>query len=227
MDDAKLKLNCPALLAVPRQHADRLLESGDGDAALLYLHILKNGGALDVSRAAAELRLSPRRIENLAMRLEGMGLLSEGDAKPLPDRALSARRRTLRVRLENGAAVAAFKTPDLGHGRGEWEVPGADPRAALAAAGETVEGPLVPVCGARFQRRRRRIPTGDGTAELALDAGVLTGGGREVPFQEVEVELKSGSREAAEKTARSLAARFSLTEEPRSKFRRAMDLAGG
>ena len=144
-----------------------------------------------------------------------------------PDRALSARRRTLRVRLENGAAVAAFKTPDLGHGRGEWEVPGADPRAALAAAGETVEGPLVPVCGARFQRRRRRIPTGDGTAELALDAGVLTGGGREVPFQEVEVELKSGSREAAEKTARSLAARFSLTEEPRSKFRRAMDLAGG
>ena len=86
MDDAKLKLNCPALLAVPRQHADRLLESGDGDAALLYLHILKNGGALDVSRAAAELRLSPRRIENLAMRLEGMGLLSEGDAKPLPDR---------------------------------------------------------------------------------------------------------------------------------------------
>ena len=36
-----------------------------------------------------------------------------------------------------------------------------------------------------------------------------------------------GSREAAEKTARSLAARFSLTEEPRSKFRRAMDLAGG
>ena len=56
MDDAKLKLNCPALLAVPGQHADRLLESGDGDCALLYLHILKNGGALDVTRAAAELR---------------------------------------------------------------------------------------------------------------------------------------------------------------------------
>ena len=86
MDDTKLKLNCPALLAVPGPHADRLLESGDGDAALLYLHILKNGGALDVSRAAAELRLSVRRIENLAMKLEGMGLLSQADTKSLPDR---------------------------------------------------------------------------------------------------------------------------------------------
>ena len=86
MDDGKLKLNCPSLLAVPRQHADRLLESADGDCALLYLHILKNGGALDTDRAAAELRLSGRAIRGLAMKLEGMGLLSEGDAKPLPDR---------------------------------------------------------------------------------------------------------------------------------------------
>ena len=84
MDDSKLKLNCPSLLAVPRQHADRLLESADGDCALLY--ILKNGGALDMDRAAAELRLSGQRIRGLAMKLEGMGLLSEGDAKPLPER---------------------------------------------------------------------------------------------------------------------------------------------
>ena len=86
MDDAKLKLNCPSLLAVPRQHADRLLESADGDCALLYLHILKNGGALDMDRAAAELRLSGQRIRGLAMKLEGMGLLSEEDARPLPER---------------------------------------------------------------------------------------------------------------------------------------------
>ena len=86
MDDGKLKLNCPSLLAVPRQHAERLLDSADGDCALLYLHILKNGGELDMDRATAELRLSARAIRGLAMKLEGMGLLSEGERRPLPDR---------------------------------------------------------------------------------------------------------------------------------------------
>ena len=88
MDDAKLKLNSPGMLALSTRHVDRLLESADGDCALLYLHILKNGGELDVDRAAAELRLSARAIRGLAMKLEGMGLLAGGGDKPrpLPDR---------------------------------------------------------------------------------------------------------------------------------------------
>ena len=60
--------------------------------------------------------------------------------------------------------------------------------------------------------------------ELALDRGVLLGGGRELPFAEVEVELKSGSDQAAEEFAHALAAEFGLSVQPKSKLARAMSL---
>ena len=62
----------------------------------------------------------------------------------------------------------------------------------------------------------------DALLELALDEGVLLGGGRELPFAEVEAELKEGSEEAVRAFAEALAAEFSLTEEKRSKHVRAM-----
>jgi hypothetical protein len=63
------------------------------------------------------------------------------------------------------------------------------------------------------------------TVELALDRGVLLGGGREVPLCEVEVELKAGSEEDALLFAQRLAVKYGLTQENRSKFRRALELA--
>ncbi len=87
MDDGKLKLNRPRLLAVPLRDADALLEAGDGDGALLYLYLVKNGGALDIDRAAAELRLSVRAVRQIAGRLERLGLLDRGAPEredPLP-----------------------------------------------------------------------------------------------------------------------------------------------
>ena len=63
------------------------------------------------------------------------------------------------------------------------------------------------------------------TVEIALDQGVLTGRGKAQPLCEVEVELKSGSQEAAVAFAEKLAAEFSLETEQMSKFRRAMILA--
>ena len=87
MDSVKLKLNRPSLLAVPARDAELLLQAGDGDSALLYLHILKNGGELDMDRAARELRLSGRAVQGIALRLERLGLLAAGtEAEPLPDR---------------------------------------------------------------------------------------------------------------------------------------------
>ena len=71
------------------------------------------------------------------------------------------------------------------------------------------------------------IACGGSLLELALDRGVLTGGGREIPLCEVEVELKSGSREAVLAFAKELAQRFDLAPETRSKFRRALALAKG
>ena len=149
-----------------------------------------------------------------------------------PAGALSARKMTLRLRRENGVCVCTLKTPLPDGSRGEWEWECDDLEqglSALTAAGAPAvpERPLMPVCGARFTRLCKIVPTADGTAELALDSGVLMGGGRESLLCEMEVELKSGSEEAAVALANELAARYGLSEEPRSKFARAMSLAKG
>ena len=149
---------------------------------------------------------------------------------------LSARRYTLRRRLANGHSVCTLKTPAGCLGRGEWEencdtitdgvkaLCKLDVPADLAAL--TADG-LVQVCGARFQRTAKLLQLHGCTAELALDTGVLLGGGREAPLCEVEVELKSGSREAALQFGGQLAEKYGLVPEEKSKFRRALALARG
>lgn len=147
--------------------------------------------------------------------------------------ALRARRWTLRRRLENGVSVCTVKTPLPDGSRGEWEVEAPDvfqglPKLIALGApeelAELVKDGAAPFCGARFVRLAKLLPTQDGTVELALDKGVLLGGGRELPFAEVEVELKSGSDRAAEDFARALAAEFGLSVQPKSKLARAMSL---
>ncbi len=152
-----------------------------------------------------------------------------------PDLALSARHFTLRQRLENGRAVCTLKTPTAGLGRGEWEVPEQDIHQAVPALcklsgwelAPLLSKGLVPVCGARFLRRAKTVVLPECTAELALDVGILRGGGKELPLAELEVELKSGSEEALLSFARSLAAQYALLPEKKSKFRRALSLAKG
>ena len=151
-----------------------------------------------------------------------------------PGNTLSGRRFTLRRRLENGISMCALKTPGDGFGRGEWEVEAnsiMEGVMQLCQAGADWElmrcasGGLVEVCGARFTRLAKTLEVPGGTVELALDEGILLGRGKELPFAEVEVELKSGTDEAAVAFAKALAEEFNLTEEPRSKFVRAMTLA--
>ena len=152
-----------------------------------------------------------------------------------PSGSLSARRYTLRRRFENGVSVCTLKTPK-GKARGEWEVECASIENAiksLVASGApealsqlTQEG-LIPICGARFTRIAQRISLPDGAVELALDEGVLMGGNREEPLCEVEVELKSGDTAAAIAFGTTLAERFDLKPQKKSKFRRALALARG
>lgn len=149
------------------------------------------------------------------------------------DGAISGQHWTLRRRLENGRSVCTLKTPAPDGGRGEWETEKSSIREAIAElsflsgftlpAGET----LLPVCGARFRRLCATVVLPHGTAELALDQGVLLGGGRELPLCEVEVEAKSGSEEDVRTFAETLAAAYGLTPEPESKYRRASALAEG
>ncbi len=142
--------------------------------------------------------------------------------------ALAARHMTLRRRRENDTFVCTVKAP-AAVGRGEWETEGEDILAAIPvflAAGAPAElkdltaGGVAPLCGARFTRLSALISLPGATAELALDRGVLLGAGKEVALQEVEVEYKSGSLEAAFAFAQSLG----LPPEEKSKFARARAL---
>lgn len=150
-----------------------------------------------------------------------------------PGGDLSRLHWTLRRRYENGCAVCTLKTPCPDGGRGEWEVNCPDildaipelcklgaPRQLLACLATGVE----PVCGARFTRRCLTIERNGALLELALDRGVLLGGGREEPLWEIEVELKSGPDAAALAFAQTLAETYDLQPEDRSKYRRALDL---
>ncbi len=149
------------------------------------------------------------------------------------DDTLSAKHCTLRCRMENGISVCTMKTPIAGFGRGEWEI--SSPWCAETVA-ELFEKAgkepiafedLHPVCGAKFIRRAKTVELPDCTVEIALDEGVLMGGGKEIPLCELEVEVKAGRENAAILWTKNLAEKFGLQAEIRSKFRRASLLAKG
>ena len=152
------------------------------------------------------------------------------------DGALSRLHCTLRCRKENERSVCTLKMPAEGGGRREYEVDAMDIECALPELCKlsgfndltklTANG-VVPVCGARFTRVAKLLQPEGCTVEMALDSGVLTGGGKELPLCEVEFEQKGGSREAVRTFAASLAGLFGLTPESRSKFARALSLAQG
>lgn len=150
-----------------------------------------------------------------------------------PAHALSERRYTLRLRKENGKSVCAVKTPAGKAGRGEWEVekeriedaiPELCKLGAPADLAELTAGGVGPLCGAEFHRTTWDLFIGDAYIELALDKGVLLGGGREEPFCEIEVELKEGDKEIVDAFGADLAAACGLKPETKSKFRRAKAL---
>ena len=153
-----------------------------------------------------------------------------------PEGSLSDRRYTLRRRMENGISVCTLKAPAQGHGRGEWEIPCDSIEAAIPVLCNmgapadlqplTANG-VIEVCGAKFTRIAKAVTFGEAVLELALDRGILTGGGKEIPLCEVEVELKAGTPALADQYARILSVKYGLTPEKDSKFRRALALYKG
>lgn len=152
-----------------------------------------------------------------------------------PSGQLSQRHYTLRRRMENRRSICTLKAP-AAVGRGEWETEcdcienAIEMLCKLGAPADlpalAAEG-LVEVCGARFTRIARTVRLEGCTVELAIDEGVLTGGSRELPLCEIEIEYKEGSMDICDQFAQALAARFALQPEPRSKFRRALGLYKG
>lgn len=151
-----------------------------------------------------------------------------------PSRDLGQRKWMLRRRLENGKAVCTLKTPLPDGSRGEWETECETVESSvrmLCKLGAPEELPmlamdgLVLTCAARFTRLAATLVLDSCTVELALDEGCFLGGGRELPFAELEVELKEGSEEAATSFAEGLAREFGLLPETKSKVQRALELA--
>lgn len=152
-----------------------------------------------------------------------------------PSGAMSARRYTLRRRLENGISVCTLKTP-AGDARGEWEAECEDLETAipkLIAMGaptdleDLVKEGLVHICGAKFTRLAKTVSLPECTVEIALDKGILLGGGKTEPLCEAEVELKAGAKAACDTFGKELAERFGLVPEEKSKFARALALYRG
>lgn len=153
-----------------------------------------------------------------------------------PSGALSARHYTLRRRMENEESVCTLKTPAEGNGRNEQEIPCDSIEKAIPIFcqtgapenfGQLVQEGLVAVCGAKFHRRAITLQLEDCVLELALDQGILTGGGQEIPLCEVEVELKDGEKISADLFATILSSQYGLTVQRYSKFRRALALYKG
>ncbi len=150
-----------------------------------------------------------------------------------PTGSLSEKRYMLRKRRENGISVCTLKTPGKGLERGEWDVQTEHITAAVselckldcpADLPELCAEGLVPICGAEFTRESGEFTLLDCTVELALDQGILFAGEQKIPLCEIEVELKSGSREAADAFAKQLAEIYGLVTEEKSKFARALAL---
>ena len=82
-------------VTVPAQAAKRLLERGDGDAALLYLALLRHHGTVQPRALAGELRWERSRIEAAEETLRQLGLIASepvpamepADEKPVYQRA--------------------------------------------------------------------------------------------------------------------------------------------
>ena len=152
-----------------------------------------------------------------------------------PTGAMSARRYTLRRRLENGISVCTLKTP-AADARGEWEtecdcieaaIPKLIEMGAPADLGELTKAGLVHICGAKFTRLAKTVILPECTLEIALDQGILLGGGKTEPLCEAEVELKDGAKAACDAFAGELAKKFGLVTEEKSKFARALRLYKG
>ena len=147
-----------------------------------------------------------------------------------PDLVLQKAGASLRVREHEGR-----RTQTLKRGRGlvreEHEEPieglapdpALEPLPSLLPDGAT----LRPAFNVRVSRRQRTFRYQTAEIELALDQGEVTGGDRQSPICEVELELKSGPPSALFALARELAAAAPLYLAFDSKSARGQALVAG
>jgi DNA replication protein DnaD len=90
MPDMKFTLPWQDAVVVSGKAVEKLVNAGDGDAALLYLYILRTRGADSVERTAAALSRPPEAIAASMARLNRLGLVmydTRDEPAPPPARA--------------------------------------------------------------------------------------------------------------------------------------------
>lgn len=157
------------------------------------------------------------------------------------DGALRQAGLAYRIRLEGGRWLATVKADDTSAGglhiRREWTVPVAEPDPAIAHFSDCEAGPLLAAAvdddplalqfSTIFDRRKVEVTVADGSrVEVAADRGLIVAGDREETFAEVELELKEGTAAAVLGLGAALAGELPLVVESRSKYLRALILAG-
>ncbi|MGM9618769.1 MAG: DnaD domain protein [Oscillospiraceae bacterium] len=83
MADYILQLAKEESVAIPAAAVDKLTQRGDGDAALLYLCLLRHRGQISAGSVAKELRFSPERQRIAEQALAELGLLGERRSGPV------------------------------------------------------------------------------------------------------------------------------------------------
>lgn len=84
MTDKKYKLSGILSLAVPSDHADKLISLGDGTTALLYLYALRENGDFTVDDAALALSRTAAEIRRAAELLRENGLFASAERSSVP-----------------------------------------------------------------------------------------------------------------------------------------------
>jgi DnaD/phage-associated family protein len=111
MADRKFVLPGTQTITMNADAAEKLLSRRNGDAALLYIYILKNNGAFSEEEAAPALGRTPEQIETAMGMLASMGLVELPDRLPRPvqrDELPEYSVEDIKREMENGAAFPAL-----------------------------------------------------------------------------------------------------------------------
>ena len=83
---AKIQVILPTSrdVTIPASAADRLMDSADGTAALLYIYILSHSGELDMAAASKRLRIPEQALMESLGSLEKCGLVGKAEVVSVP-----------------------------------------------------------------------------------------------------------------------------------------------
>jgi triphosphatase len=144
--------------------------------------------------------------------------------------------------MEGSRIVASLKwkgaSVDGLHTREEINVPVNDEACFIAPSPELfkesdigrdmialVQGkPLHSLLETRFLRSKMRVDTGKTICEVAIDEGEIVTDFGNLPICEMEIELFSGDQEDVRRIGETLAEKYGLTAENRSKYARGLKL---